>query len=147
MANKRIIAPLLKGLDAYLVFLEDKAKAGLRAAAVDTTALLKATTAHGDVTGATRAGYIAYVVTDDLLGQAMALHALNRSVAAVEALNPGESAVGSGRFGPDSIGVVLTSPTTYQDKLETEYAGMKATLGPTLQIVATDLTRRAAEGK
>jgi hypothetical protein len=47
----------------------------------------------------------------------------------------------------DSIGVILTSPTDYQRDLEVEYAGAKATLGPTLQAVALDLTRRAAEGR
>ena len=139
--------PLLDGLDKYLEFLEQRASDGLNAACVDATASLKATTSHGDITGATRAGYVAYVIGGSIIDEAKALQALNTSVAAVEALNPGESATGSGVIGADSIGAVLTSPTTYQQYLESEYAGMKATLGPTLAVEASEFTRRAAEGK
>jgi hypothetical protein len=143
----KTIAPLLKGLDKYLESAEDRARRGLQAAAHDVTTALKSTTAHGDVTGATRAGYVAYVVGPDLLSQAAALQALNTSVAAVEARNPGESATAPGSLGSDSLGMVLTSPTTYQQNLETDNAGQRAVLGPTLQAVAADLTRRAAEGR
>jgi putative N-acetylmannosamine-6-phosphate epimerase len=138
--------PLLDGLDAYLEYLEQRASTGLNAACADVTGLLKATTAHGDITGATRAGYVAYVIGGTVVDEAKAVQALNTSVASVERLNPGESATASGTIGADSIGAALTSPTTYQDKLESEYAGMKAVLGPTIQTVATEFTRRAAEG-
>jgi hypothetical protein len=141
------IDPLLKGLDKYLEFVETRAATGLRAAAHDVTVQLKSTTAHGDVTGATRAGYVAYVVGADLLSQGQALQALNMSVAAVAARNPGESAVAPGVIGGESIGMILTSPTTYQQNLETDNAGQRAVLGPTLQAVADDLTRRAIEGR
>jgi hypothetical protein len=50
-------------------------------------------------------------------------------------------------IGGESIGVILTSPTTYQQNLETDNAGQRAVLGPTLQAVADDLTRRAIEGR
>ena len=145
MANT--LAPLLKGLDNYLEYAEDRARRGLQAAAHDVTTALKSTTAHGDVTGATRAGYVAYVVGPDLLSQAAALQALNTSVAAVEARNPGHSLIAPGTLGGDSLGVVLTSPTDYQVYLETLNAGQRAVLGPTLQAVAAELTRRAAEGR
>lgn len=107
---------------------------------------MRATQAHGDVTGATRAGYAAYVVSDAVVDQASAAAAIQRSVSDVQALNPYHVATVEGSLEVEGFGVVMTCPTDYQEKLETENAGAKAVLGPTLQANADVLTARAARG-
>jgi hypothetical protein len=116
--------------------------AGLGGVAQDAEASMEATTAHGDVTGATRAGYRAYVVTPDDSGLAV----IGGALAAVESRNPGHGALGGGTLA-GQYGVVYTCPTDYQEKLETENAGQRAVLGPTLLQYADEATRRAAEGQ
>jgi hypothetical protein len=44
------------------------------------------------------------------------------------------------------LALVLTSPTDYQYKLETENGGQKAVLGPTLAAFALAIARAAGEG-
>jgi hypothetical protein len=127
-------------------WVRPRCRNGLRRVAADAEASMHATSAHGDITGATRAGYAAYVVSDSLVDQATALQALNTAVAAVESLNPGHSATAAGTLGCDGMGVILTCPTDYQYKLETERGGQKAVLTPTLQAYADDFTRAAASG-
>jgi hypothetical protein len=136
---------------AKLESLEDdwsgpRIRAGLRVGAADAEAQLHATQAHGDITGATRAGYAAYVVSDATVDQAAAAAAIQRSVSAVQGLNPYHVDTAEGSLGVDGFGVILTCPTDYQVLLETENAGAKAALGPTLQTVADSLTARAANG-
>lgn len=133
------LSDIERGLREMRPHYERRAAAGLRVAAFEAEELLRDTTAHGDVTGATRAGYTAAVITpqDDGSG------ALAAAVAAVEAENPGRSATATGTLA-GSVGMVLYSPTDYQADLE---ASQKATLGPTLAAIADDLTRRAARGQ
>lgn len=97
--------------------------------------------AHGNVTGATHANYAAKVFG---LGRNPSSDTASQA-AVVEALNPGHSAIVT--FTTAAVlGVILDSVTDYQWKLETENAGQKAVLGPTLTRAAQDLTRAAAEG-
>jgi len=138
---------VLDGLDAWVEAQEAQIRRGLRAAAAEAQRDMQQTTAHGDVTGATRAGYVAYVVGGSLVDEAAATQALGQAIAAVERLNPGESATSQGSIGADSWGVVLTCPTTYQQDLETDNAGLRAVLTPTFAAVAPDLTERAARGR
>lgn len=96
--------------------------------------------AHGDVTGASHANYAAIPV-----GEGKTTTATVQSlVSVVEELNPGHSETSTVDI-PD-IGAILTSATDYQWELETQYAGRKAVIGPTLQGSAIDFTRYAAEG-
>lgn len=136
------IRDMLAKLDAYLDYAQVQALAGLDAATTGVEEVMRGTTAHGDITGATRAGYRAYAVGAGRTGATE----LSGAAAIVDALNPGHSAAASGTLGAQSIGVILTCPTDYQYKLETERAGAKAVLGPTLAAYRDELTQRAARG-
>jgi hypothetical protein len=129
-------------LDAYEAFVIAQALRGLDAVTTEAEESMRSTLAHGDQTGATRAGYRAYAVGPGRTGSAELLGA----VAAVDALNPGHAAVSHGSMGAHSLGVIFTCPTDYQQKLETERAGLKAVLGPTLDAFRDELTARAAKG-
>jgi hypothetical protein len=141
------LSNVMSGLDAYVAAQEAQIRTGLRAAAEEAQRDMQATTAHGDVTGATRAGYVAYVVGGSLVDEAVAAQALGSAVAAVERLNPGQSATAEATIGTESWGVVLTCPTAYQPDLETENAGLRAVLAPTFAAVVNELTERAARGR
>lgn len=137
------VSNVLAQLDAYEDHCTDLATRGLRAGAQAARNDMATTAAHGDSTGATRAGYRAYVVTPADDGQA----AIGGAIAAVEDKNPGHGAALGGRLGAGSIGVVITCPTDYQELLETENAGLRAVLGPTLDAYRDALTARAARGQ
>jgi hypothetical protein len=100
--------------------------------------------AHGNITGATHANYAAYPVFAELgvTGQST----LNAQVNVVEALNPGTSETEPLALPDKAIGVILSSATDYQYKLETENAGQKAVLGPTIAGAGNDFTRAASQG-
>ena len=122
--------------------------AGLAAGADLFQADLKATTAHGDVTSATRESYTAYVIGPHRDGSAEASAGY---AAAAEKLTGAAGHTGkplrqdSGVvLGQSQKGVILTAFTDYQDKLEIENAGEKATLGPTLQAHAETVTQLVA---
>lgn len=104
------------------------------------TADMHQTHAHGDATGATRASYSARRVGQGETGATA--HAA--SVAAAASLNPGH--VASASVTIDGIGVIIDSATDYQEELETENAGEKAVLGPTLAAAHLELTQAAAAG-
>jgi hypothetical protein len=100
------------------------------------------TWAHGDQTGATRAGYRAYVVGAGDSGA----ETLADAVAAVDDKNPGHAVTAGGQLSQGNLGVVMTCPTDYQEKLEKEEAGKRAVLGPTMDAYRDELTARAARG-
>lgn len=137
MANdiESLIANLTKLRDVAL----DGAKRGLEGSAAGITLDMRNDPAHGDQTGATHANYTAYAVGRGADGSAELSHA----VAAVGALNPGHIATASVDISAE-LGVILTSATDYQYKLETENAGEKAVLGPTIGVSALRLTQAAA---
>src|SRR5690349_529617 len=93
---------------------------GLQAKAIQDTATMQQTLAHGDQTGATRASYFAAAVG---LGETGAAQ-IAASRAAVESLNPGH--VGSSTVEIGGVGIMYSSGTDYQDDLETADAGGKA---------------------
>lgn len=134
-------AKLLAGLDAMKDKAMDGALAGLKDAADDATGRMRATEAHGDKTGATRANYRAFAVGHGETGS----DALGQSIAVVNEKNPGHVATASVDL-EAAIGVIYTSVTNYQRKLETEAAGARAVIGPTVQATASDMTRAAAAG-
>lgn len=132
---------VLAGLDAFQRLALDGAGAGLDRACGAVTDTMRATQAHGNQTLATRTSYNARRVGRGETGAA--IHAA--SVAAVEELNPQH--VGTAPVTVDTaLGVIIDSATDYQSKLETEHAGQKAVLGPTLQASASALTAAAAAG-
>lgn len=133
---------VLARLDAYEAWATQRAARGLAGGAAEAEAAMQATQAHGDVTGATRVGYRAYVVGPGQDGAAE----LAGAVADVEAKNPGHSATSTGRLGEGNLGVIITCPTDYQYELEVENAGQRAVLGPTLDAYHGELTARAARG-
>jgi hypothetical protein len=136
------LSEVLDRLDAYEQWAMQRAARGLTAVAGEAEQAMQATLAHGDVTGATRAGYRAYVVSPGQSGAAE----IAAAVSDVEAKNPGHAATSSGRLGEASLGVVFTCPTDYQQNLEEEEAGKKAVLGPTWDAYRDECTARAARG-
>jgi len=132
-------------LFAHLDVMKENAYAGIDHALDDVAPLVKAdmqsTTAHGDVTGATRAGYTAYRIGHGRDGSSESAESLD----AVGFLNPGHSAPGNVTL-HGQVGLVLMSGTDYQVKLETENGGQKAVLGPTLQAWYLLITQLAAQG-
>lgn len=136
------VSSALAGLDAFAERCMAQARAGLTAVAGEAETAMHNTTAHGDRTGATRAGYRAYVVGMGASGSAV----IGEAVAQVEAKNPGHSATSTGTIGAQSFAIILTCPTDYQEKLETQQAGEKAVLTPTFAAFVDEFTARAAEG-
>lgn len=134
------IDDLIRNLDRLHDVALGGAAQGLDQEAGTVTDSMRQTHVHGDVTGATRASYSARRVG---LGETGATeHAA--SAAAVEALNPGHAASASVQIA--GIGVIIDSATDYQEDLETENAGEKAVLGPTLAASHLELTAAAAAG-
>lgn len=135
------IDPLITGARAFLQAQIAGLGDGLANDARAITDELKQTTAHGDVTGATRAGYIAFVVGEGETGAS----ALAGAVAAADALNPGMTATAPVTVGT-RLGVIVTDVMSYGPERETEHAGQKATLGPLMPRIAAGLTQSAAAG-
>ena len=134
------LAPLLKGLDALRSRIPAGIVESLAAEAGRITDTMRETKAHGDQTGATRHSYVAFAVGAGRDGSAE----MASSVAAVQEFNPAH--VGTGAVEVAGVGVVITSATDYQDKLETENGAEKAVLAPTLQQESPALTAAAARG-
>jgi hypothetical protein len=131
--------------------LERRARAaalrGLRQAAQVMQRDAQETSAYAGMSGATRAATVAVVISaeDDGAGELQA--AYNRAAehlggfvghAGHPLLTPAGSVSG------DEITVVLTVPTDYIDDLETERAGEKAFLGPTMDAHRQRLAAAAA---
>ena len=133
------LKPLLDGLDRIKRVSLQGHLDGLKGAAAGVTLDMRQTSAHGDVTSATRASYSSYAVG---LGETGSQY-VARGVASVEAFNPGHSATAPVTIGTP-LGAIVTSFTDYQNKLELENAGAKAVLGPTIQVSGTRFTRAAA---
>ncbi len=135
---------LLTGLDRLLQAIDQATDDGLADGADLMQADLQATRAHGDQSGATRASYRAYPIgpghdgsAESTSGYAAAADDLSGFTGhGGQALRQDSGVV----LGADQKGIILTSFTDYQDKLETENAGDKATLGPTLQQDAEQAT-------
>jgi len=119
------VSDLLAGLDRY----EEDSKIKIVRGAKDVCRLatddMRATDAHGDITGATRASYVAFPV-----GLGADGHEALDSLDAVGALNPGHSAHDHESIS-EKFAVIFMSGTDYQYKLETENGGKKAVLTPT----------------
>lgn len=117
---------------------------GLVSAAPDAEATLRQTKAHGNVTGAARASYRAYVVGEGAPDESATVSA---ALAAVNAKNPGAEALSDYTLPAGHLGVVLTGFTDYLTDLQTDNAGQKAALKPTLDAFAGRFVEAAAEGR
>lgn len=138
------IQPLLDGLTRFRTVALRGAFKGLGKMAIIYSNTMESDPAHGNVTGATHANYAAIPVAA-ILGETGA-STVQRQVAVVEALNPGTSDTEPLTLPDTTLAVILSSATDYQYKLETENAGQKAVLGPTIAGAGDDFTRAAAEG-
>jgi hypothetical protein len=140
---------LLRGLDELLKHIPVQAEKGLARQAGVAEGEMQGTSAHGDITGATRASYRAFVIGGSHTGAAEANSGLDAAIAAIANAvtdHGGRPAsMDSGvRLGSDDRGVLLTSYTDYQDSLEIDNAGAKAVLGPVLQNNALAFTQAVA---
>lgn len=101
------------------------------------------TDSYKGVTGATRAGTVAYVVG----GGVDQSDKLAAALEAVEDKNPGRGLVEqAGTVGDDEVVVVLTVPSNYIDIIEGNVGAAQAFLGPTLEAHAERLAAAAAKG-
>ena len=141
MSSSSPLANLLTGLSQLHTVMLDGARDGLAVGCAPIEDAMRVDAAHGDVTGATHAAYVAFVVGRGETGA----DAMHESASAVARLNPGHVATSSVHIDAE-LGAILTVATDYQEKLETENAGEKAVLGPTLARTARDLTAAAAAG-
>lgn len=122
--------------------------AGLRRGAAQAERILQDTRAHGDQTGATRDSYRVYADVDAESAAASGYAAAQEALAAhgrrgftVE----GSAGRGSVSVRQDERAVVYTGFTSYLPSLQTDNAGQKAALAPTLQETAASITGAVAE--
>lgn len=137
---------LLSKLDTLMLHIPQQAERGLDEVAAEAQTTMQATSAHGDITGATRASYRAIVIGGGRTGQAEAESGLEAAIAAIAASKvdhggrPASQDSGI-HLTPDERGVILTSFTDYQDDLE---KSPKAVLAPTLQEYLQAFTQAVA---
>jgi hypothetical protein len=140
------------GLLAGLVRMQQAQEAaildGLQDGADAGQAEMQATRAHGDQSSATRASYTAYVIGGGRNGAAEAAAGYAAAQAALagftghegKALSQDSEVV----LGPNERGILYTSFTDYQDKLEQENGAEKAVIGPVVVMQANENTARVA---
>ncbi len=142
---------LLSRLDELVTrHIPAQAEKGLAKQAGVAQGEMQGTSAHGDITGATRASYRAFVVGGSHTGAAESASGLDAAIAAIANATTDHggrpASMDSGIvLGPDERGVLLTSYTDYQDRLEIDDAGAKAVLTPTLQQNAQAFTQAVAD--
>lgn len=139
---------MLEGLTRLLSRAREAVSEGLHVAAPRVEGDLQATDAHGDQSGATRASYTAYVIGPNDTGSAEAANGYAAAVGALEGFTGHSGKPLSEDSGIElqegEHGILLTSFTDYQDKLETSNAGERATLGPILTHSANEITSTVA---
>jgi len=139
MAND--LDSLIRNLDRFRQTARDGAAAGLDVECPFIRAELQATSAHGDVTGATRAGYDARRVGRGEDGSS----SRQSAVSAAESLNPGATASAPVTIDAE-LGVIIDDQMEYGPDRETRNAGEKASIGPIVGTAAIGLTQAAAAG-
>lgn len=123
---KTDIRSALKGLQQVRRLAIQGAEEGLAGAAPAIQGRMESTTAHGDDTGATRSGYVAYVVGPSLDGSG----AVGVAAGRVEDLNPNRSHVENvGDAGGDVV-LIATTPTDYAWDLISRAGGKFDAIGP-----------------
>ena len=138
---------LERELDELARRIAAAARRGLEAEAQAMERDAQNTSAYLGMSGATRASTVAYVVDERDNGSAKIAEAYGIAAAYLDGFteHAGRAHLEpAGNIGPGEIAVVLTVPTDYIDKLETQRAGEKAFIGPTMNKFRSRLARRAA---
>lgn len=143
MPRKDGFSALFRHLDELVEESAQLAAEGLRPGASTLEARARATTAYQDDTGATRDGTVAYVIGGGVDDSSI----IETAAGLVDAKNPGTSLVTDGdAVDADTVAVILTVPTEYEDDLETRAGGASAHLAPALDETAAALTAAAIAG-
>ena len=141
---------LIAGLDKMIARIFTGVENGLDDASTIAQDVMQHTDAHGDMSGATRASYRAFTIGGNRTGSAESASGYQAASSALSGFTghsgKPQSTDSGVVLGADERGILLTSYTDYQDKLEQNNAGQKATIGPTLQATAQQMTRMAADG-
>lgn len=135
------IDSLIQALPRFRGVALDGFARGLDTECPEIRAELQRTTAHGDQTGATRAGYNAFRVGRGETGAAI----LGAAVSAAEALNPGETQTSSVEVSTE-LGAIISDAMRYGPDRETRNAGQKASIGPLVGVFGISLTAAGAAG-
>jgi hypothetical protein len=139
---KTDISQALAGLDRLKKLALDGAVAGLQGVAGPAAERLRQDAPHGDVTGATRASYSAYVVAPGVDGGP----AIRRGLAEAEARNPGYGQeYSAGAIGEDVV-LVTTAFTSYFADLINRNAGEADQLSLDMINQSPTYTQAAADG-
>jgi hypothetical protein len=146
---KTDVSKAIKGLRTLRRLAVEGAEEGLQSLVEPTKARLEATSRHGDATGATRAGYTAYVSGPTLDGSGAVAQAAGQA----DAQNPGRGLAESIGDTGDAVVFVATSATDYIDTVITVRGGkMDALTGAVvgregaLLAAAANGIRRKLEG-
>lgn len=157
MANETVtdIDETLAGIDAFIALVYQGAENGLADASAYAQSLLESTIRHGDITGATRASYRVFLIGGSHNGASESTSGYADAAAAISAYT-GRGFQGHGgnalsqdsgiELTPQQRGLLYTSYTDYQNKLETENGAQKATLLPTLLETMLHNTEDASNG-
>ncbi len=141
---------LVAGLDKMLARIFEGCEDGLADGADVAQDVMQNTDAHGDQSGATRQSYRAFVIGGSHTGAAESASGYAAAVAALSGFTGHSGQPQSDDSGvvltADERGMLLTAFTNYQHHLEVVRGGQNATIGPTLQATAQQITRLAADG-
>ena len=149
------ITNILRGFRRYVELQYIGTEIGLADLAETAQQDMQETNAHGDITGATRDSYRAFVIGGDHTGASEAASGYSAAQAAIAAhaakgfLGHGGQALiqDSGvTLTSQQRGVMYTSYTDYQIKLETENSAQKAVIGPEVQQTAQLAAKLVADG-
>lgn len=115
-----------EGLVAFERQMQDTVYRALQAASDQIQARMQATDVYQNVSGATRAGSVAYALSPDGTAD---LAPFRDAASQVVARRPGEGVTYALPNPPDNVGmVVVTVPTRYQIHLETSHGGRRSVI-------------------
>lgn len=140
---------LYTGLQRLLAQIDQATDVGLARGADHLEQVARATSAYEGMSGATRASTTAYAIGPGKDGSAEATQGFAAAAAQLTGFSGHQGQAVSQDsgvvLGPDEKGIILTVFTDYIDALESELAGDKAFLGPTLVAEDTTVTALVAE--
>ncbi len=139
---------ILQRLDDIERDIRDELRIGMERGASIIESDGKATTAYKGMSGATRAGTVAYVADSQDNGLSHFGEALDAASALLSGFRghfgqPHEESIGS--VGSDEIVIIYTVPTDYIDKIETGNGGEKAFLEDTFNVAAPQVIEEVAQ--
>lgn len=155
MLTETDLTNVLQGIETLIELVYEGAENGLVNASAYAQSLLESTIRHGDITGATRASYRVFLIGGSHTGSSESTSGYADAQAAIASFTSrgmqghGGQALSQDAgisLTPQQRGLLYTSYTDYQMKLETENGAQKATLGPTLIETMQLNTEDAANG-